>query len=87
MAKKKTTKTAADKALPDSAGSRGRGSRYYMQGYVTACAELVRRYDQPTIAEDLLKCFGPIDWSRIADYDKEALVDSIPESVEDSGGE
>ena len=45
----------------------------FTQGYVCAVAELVRLFDQPTMAEELLKAVGKVDWNTIDDFDYRPL--------------
>jgi hypothetical protein len=45
----------------------------FMQGYVCAVAQLVDLYDQPTMAEELLRALGEVDWSVIDEADLEPL--------------
>ena len=47
----------------------------FEQGYVCAVAELVRTHNQPTIASDVLRALGKIDWSKIDDFDRKPLED------------
>lgn len=46
----------------------------FLQGYVSAVANLINLRDEPTIAAEVLAQFGSIDWSKIVEEDKEALV-------------
>lgn len=53
--------------LPSSSGSA------FTQGYVCAVAEIIRTHDEPTIAQDVLRGAGKVDWDCIDDYDKATL--------------
>lgn len=43
------------------------------RGYYLAVANLVRLYDQPSMVADLLKQYGPVDWSGIDEMDRTVL--------------
>lgn len=45
----------------------------FMQGYVCAVAEIIRTHDEPTVAKDVLRGIGNVNWDCIDDYDKETL--------------
>lgn len=50
-----------------------REKRGFMQGYVCACATLQRAHGADTYTEELLNCFGRVDWKQIDEFDREAL--------------
>lgn len=45
----------------------------FEQGYICAVANIIRTHDAPTIAEDVLACQTPDDWSKVNDYDYKTL--------------
>lgn len=47
--------------------------RDFRRGFYLAAAEVVRTHDQPTIAADLLRIFGPVNFDGIDGYDREVL--------------
>lgn len=49
----------------------------FRRGYYVAVAELIRTHDQPTIACDLLRQFGAINFDGIDEYDRTALEAAI----------
>lgn len=50
-----------------------KGEQTFIQGYVCAVAEIIRTHDQPTIARDVLKGVGKVDWRTIDEFDRETL--------------
>lgn len=45
----------------------------FTRGFVCAVANLVKMHDEPTIAKDLLRCIGNVDWKTIDRYDRDIL--------------
>lgn len=45
----------------------------FNQGYVCAVANIVKMHGEDTIAKDVLRGAGNIDWSEIDPYDREIL--------------
>lgn len=45
----------------------------FVQGYVCAVAEIIRTHGEPTIARDVLKGVGKVDWRTIDEFDRETL--------------
>lgn len=48
-------------------------NREWHRGYVCAVAKIVLMHGEDTIAKDVLREGGRIDWSDIDDYDKDVL--------------
>ena len=46
----------------------------FNQGFVCAVTQLVSMYDQPSMAQEILKSAGHIKWSTIDEADKDVLI-------------
>lgn len=51
-----------------------RCGKAFTQGFICAVADIIRLHDQPTIAADVLRAIGKIDWSVIAQFDRATLA-------------
>lgn len=55
------------------AASRATKHSAFIRGYICAVAEILRTHDEPTIAKDVLRAAGKVDWSQIDKADVEPL--------------
>lgn len=63
-------KQTADERCSASTGS---APLTFEQGYVCAVANLLRDHGQTTMAGDLLRGIGNVDWSKIDPYDRDEI--------------
>ena len=54
-------------------GGRMKRRLTFQDGYICAVAEIIRTHDLPTVAKDVLKGLGKVDWSKIEPEDRELL--------------
>lgn len=45
----------------------------FQDGYICAVANIIRTHDEPTIAKNVLKEFGKVNWSKVEPEDRALL--------------
>ena len=52
-----------------------RDAEWFERGYVCAVAEIIRTHGEDVVAKDVLRAVLPINWTKIDEYDRNALKD------------